>query len=98
MHCIKNALNEHLNNKIATTVNITSSTDPSSNDLIEINGVTVFDGPNGDTVADVAAFKDLVNTKTNETFVSAAITQAPGEINAEGNTLAYTANDHGVAG
>lgn len=88
----------HLNNKIATTVNITSSIDPSSNDLIEINGVTVFDGPNGDTVADVAAFKDLVNTKTNETFVSAAITQAPGEINAEGNTLAYTANDHGVAG
>lgn len=88
----------HLNNKIATTVNITSSIDPSSNDLIEINGVTIFDGPNGDTVADVAAFKDLVNTKTNETFVSAAITQAPGEINAEGNTLAYTDSDHGIAG
>ena len=88
----------HLNNKIATTVNITSSIDPSSNDLIKINGVTVFDGPNGDTVANVAAFKDLVNTKTNETFVSAAITQAPGEVNAEGNILAYTTADHGVSG
>jgi len=88
----------HLNNKIATTVNITSSINPSSNDLIEINGITVFDGPNGDTVADVTAFKDLLNTKTNETFVSAAITQAPGEINAEGNTLAYTESDHGITG
>jgi hypothetical protein len=86
----------HLNNKVATTVNITSSIDPSSNDLIEINGVTVFDGPNGDTVADTIAFKDLLNTKSSETFVSAAITQAPGEVNAEGNTLAYTSADHGV--
>ena len=86
----------HLNNKVATTVNITSSTDPSSNDLIEINGVTVFDGPNGDTVADTIAFKDLLNTKSSETFVNAAITQAPGEVNAEGNTLAYTSADHGV--
>ena len=86
----------HLNNKVATTVNITSSIDPSSNDLIEINGVTVFDGPNGDTVADTVAFKDLLNTKSSETFVTAAITQAPGEVNAEGNTLAYTSADHGV--
>lgn len=88
----------HLNTKIATTVNIVSDVDPSSNDVIEINGVTVFDGPNGDTVNDVEAFKDLLNTKTAETNVSASITQAPGEVNAEGNTLAYTSSDHGVAG
>ena len=88
----------HLNTKIATTVNIVSDVDPSSNDVIEINGVTVFDGPNGDTVNDVESFKDLLNTKTAETNVSASITQAPGEVNAEGNTLAYTSNDHGVAG
>ena len=88
----------HLNTKIATTVNIVSDVDPSSNDVIEINGVTVFDGPNGDTVNDVEAFKDLLNTKTAETNVSASITQAPGEVNAEGNTLAYTSADHGVAG
>ncbi len=88
----------HLNTKIATTVNIVSDVDPSSNDVIEINGVTVFDGPNGDTVNDVEAFKDLLNTKTAETNVSASITQAPGEVNAEGNTLAYTSDDHGVAG
>ena len=88
----------HLNTKIATTVNIVSDVDPSSNDVIEINGVTVFDGPNGDTVNDVEAFKDLLNTKTAETNVSASIKQAPGEVNAEGNTLAYTSGDHGVAG
>ena len=88
----------HLNTKIATTVNIVSDVDPSSNDVIEINGVTVFDGSNGDTVNDVESFKDLLNTKTAETNVSASITQAPGEVNAEGNTLAYTSSDHGVAG
>lgn len=79
----------HLNSKVATTVNITSSTNPGSGDFITINGITVFDGPNGDTVADVAAFRDLLNTLTAQTNVSAAITQAPGQVNAEGNTMAY---------
>lgn len=80
----------HLNSKIATTVNITSSTDPGASDFITINGTTVFDGPNGDTVADTEAFRDLLNTLTTQTNVSAAITQAPGQVNAEGNTMLYT--------
>ena len=79
----------HLNSKIATTVNITSATDPGASDFITINGTTVFDGPNGDTVADTEAFRDLLNTLTAQTNVSAAITQAPGQVNAEGNTMLY---------
>lgn len=79
----------HLNSKIATTVNITSATDPGAGDFITINGTTVFDGPNGDTVADTEAFRDLLNTLTAQTNVSAAITQAPGQVNAEGNTMLY---------
>lgn len=81
----------HLNNKIATTVNIVSATDPGAGDLITINDITVFDGPNGDSVADTAAFRDLLNTRTAQTNVSAAITQAPGQVNAEGNTMLYAA-------
>lgn len=86
----------HLNNKIATTVNIVSATDPGDGDLITINGITVFDGPNGDSVADTAAFRDLLNTRTAQTNVSAAITQAPGQVNAEGNTMLYASSwaDH----
>lgn len=79
----------HLNTALPTTVNITSSINPSNGDTIEINGITVFDGPGGDTVADTAAFRDLLNTFTAQTNVSAAITQAPGQVNAEGNSMAY---------
>lgn len=79
----------HLNTKIPTNVNITSPVDPSSTDVVEINGVKVFDGPDGDIVADTDAFKTLINTFTAQTNVSAAITQAPGVVNAEGNSMAY---------
>tara|TARA_Y100000287_G_scaffold158404_1_gene136292 strand:- start:692 stop:2587 length:1896 start_codon:yes stop_codon:yes gene_type:complete len=79
----------HLNSSIATTVEITSSTNPGATDVMTINGVTVFDGPNGDSVADTAAWAASLNTQTSSTNVSAAITQAPGELNAEGNSMAY---------
>jgi len=79
-----------LNNSIATTQSITSVTQPGSGDIITINGITIFDGPNGDTVADAAAFSSLINTFTGDTNVTSAITQDPGQVNAEGNTLAYS--------
>ena len=79
----------HLNSKIATTVNIVSATNPGAGDFITVNGITVFDGPNGDSVADTAAFRDLLNTFSAQTNVTAAITQAPGQVNAEGNTMLY---------
>lgn len=79
----------HLNSKIATTVNITSSTNPGAGDFITINGVPVFDGPGGDVAPSTAAFRDLLNTLTAQTNVTAAITQAPGEVNADGNSMAY---------
>lgn len=79
----------HLNTALPTTVNITSSFDPGAGDLITVNGVEVFNGPAGDSVADVAAFRDLLNSLSAQTNVTAAITQAPGVLNAEGNTMAY---------
>ena len=79
----------HLNNKIATVVEIQSAINPGAGDTITMNGITVFDGPNGDVVPDTSGWKDRLNTFTSSTFVSAAITQAPGQLNAEGNTMAY---------
>ena len=78
-----------LNTAVATTQAITSSTLPGATDVLEINGVTVFDGPGGDSVADSAALSNLINTFTNQTNVSSAITQAPGELDAESNSVQY---------
>lgn len=78
-----------LNTAIATTQAITSATNPGSGDVFTINDITIFDGPNGDSVADTAALSNLINTFTSQTNVSSAITQAPGSVDAESNGLAY---------
>jgi hypothetical protein len=79
----------HLNASIPTTVNITSAFQPGAGDTITVNGIEVFNGPAGGTVADAAAFRDVLNSLTSQTHVSAAITQDPGVLNAEGNSMAY---------
>ena len=79
----------HLNTALPTTVNITSSFDPGAGDLITLNGVEVFNGPAGDSVVDTAAFRDLLNSLSAQTNVTAAITQEPGVLNAEGNSMGY---------
>ena len=78
-----------LNTAIATTQAITSATQPGASDTITFNGVTVFDGPGGDSVADASAFSTLINTFTAQTNVSSAITQAPGAVDSESNSVAY---------
>ena len=79
-----------LNTAIATTQAITSATQPGASDTITFNGVTVFDGPGGDSVADANAFSTLINTFTAQSHVSSAITQAPGSVDAESNNLSYS--------
>lgn len=78
-----------LNTAVTTTQAITSATLPGSSDTLEINGVKVFDGPDGDTVADTQALSNLINTFTAQTNVSSSITQAPGTVDAESNSVAY---------
>ena len=81
----------HLNSAIANTANITSANQPGVSDTVILNGITIFNGPNGDSIpADAAAMAALFNGHTSNTNVSASITQAPGEVNAEGNTIAYS--------
>ena len=90
----------HLNAAIANTANITSVNQPAAGDTVILNGITIFNGPNGDSIpADAAAMTALFNGQTSNTNVSASITQAPGEVNAEGNTIAYGgAGGNGGAG
>lgn len=78
-----------LNTPVATTQAITSSTLPGATDVLEINGITVFNGPNGDSVASVELLRDLINGFSAQTHVDSAITQAPGTADAEGNSVAY---------
>ena len=80
----------HLNSAIANTANITSANQPGAGDTVILNGITIFNGPNGDSIpTDAAAMAALFNGQTSNTNISASITQAPGEVNAEGNTIAY---------
>ena len=80
----------HLNSAIANTANITSATQPGAGDTVILNGITIFNGPNGDSIpTDAAAMAAIFNFQTSNTNTSASITQAPGEVNAEGNTIAY---------
>jgi hypothetical protein len=80
----------HLNSAIANTANITSANQPGAGDTVILNGITIFNGPNGDSIpTDAAAMAALFNFQTSNTNISASITQAPGEVNAEGNTIAY---------
>ena len=55
----------HLNSSIATTQAITSVSLPGGTDLVTINGITVFDGPNGDSVVDTAALSTLINNNSS---------------------------------
>ena len=78
-----------LNSAVPTTQVITSTTQPTSGDTVTINGVTVFNGPNGDSVADATALSGLINTFTSETNVSSSIESDPAIVDAENNSLAY---------
>ncbi len=79
----------HLNNKIATNLEITSATLPGASDILEINGVKVFDGPAGNTVADNDALSTLLNTFTSQTNTTSAVTQAPAVVDSDDNVVLY---------
>lgn len=61
----------HLTNPLATVVTSTSATAlPGVNDVVKLNNVTVFDGPNGDSVANAVELSQLINTFTNQTNIT----------------------------
>jgi hypothetical protein len=63
----------HLRDSIPTEVNSNSSTTlPDSDDVIILNNVEVYNGPNGDSVTDVTSLKDLINQSSNFTNITAS--------------------------
>jgi hypothetical protein len=66
----------HLNTAIASS-QIAGTALPGATDVVEINGVTIFDGPNGDSVADIDAFRTLINNNSVSTNVTATSAATP---------------------
>ena len=79
----------HLNNAVATSLEITSAILPTNIDTLEINGITVFDGPGGNTVVDSSALSVLINTFTSQTNVTSAVAQAPASVDSDDNSPNY---------
>ena len=81
-----------LNEKIASS-QVAGTAIPGSGDTVIFNGVTVFDGPGGDSVADIDAFKTLINTFTSTSHVAATSAATP--VSVEGGDFEpnYAAND-----
>lgn len=62
----------HLRDAAPTVVNSTSATSlPDGSDFILLNNITIFNGPNGDQVADIIELKDLINQFSSFTYVTA---------------------------
>jgi len=66
----------HLNTAIASS-QIAGTALPGATDVVEINSVTIFDGPNGDSVADINAFRTLINNNSASTNVTATSAATP---------------------
>ena len=82
----------HLNTAVASS-QIVGTAIPGASDTVILNGVTVFDGPNGDTVADLNAFRDLINTFTSTSHVSASSSATPVSVQGGDSEPNYAAND-----
>ena len=83
----------HLNTAIASS-QIAGTAIPGSGDTVILNGVTIFDGPGGDTVADIDAFRNLINNGTSNHNVTATSAATP--VSVEGGDFEpnYASNDY----
>lgn len=66
----------HLNTAIASS-QIAGTALPGASDVIELNGIEIFNGPNGDIVEDINVFGTLINNNTSTTNVSASSAATP---------------------
>jgi hypothetical protein len=82
-----------LNTAIASS-QIVGTAIPGSGDTVIFNGVTIFDGPGGDTVSDINDFANLINTFTASSNVSASAAATP--VSVQGGDFApnFESNDY----
>jgi hypothetical protein len=88
-----NASYLQLNTKLASS-KVMSSNTPSNIDTIKINDIVIFDGPNGDTVANINGFRDLINTFTSSSNVSATSAATPVSIQGGDTKPNYADSDY----
>jgi len=61
----------HLTNANPTIITSTSATSlPGSDDVVKLNNITVFSGPDGDNVANAVELSQLINTFSSQTYVT----------------------------
>lgn len=82
----------HLNNSIES-LQVVGTAIPGSSDVINFNGVNIFNGAN-DTVTDIDAFRDRINVFTNQTFVSASSAATPVSIQGGDFEPTYASADY----
>lgn len=83
----------HLNTAIAST-QIAGTALPGATDVVAINGTIIFDGPNGDSVASIDAFRTLINNNTSSTNVTATSAATPVSVEGGDNAPNYAAQDY----
>ena len=85
-----NAVYLQLSESVPTDILGTNSNLPGAGDTIELNGIKVFDGPGGDSVASTADLVNLINGFTAQTNITSSEFAQPGSTTSNDNTLAYT--------
>ena len=83
----------HLNTAVAST-QVAGSALPGGTDVIAINGTIIFNGPNGDSVASINAFRTLINNNTSSTNVTATSSATPVSIQGGDFAPNYEASDY----
>ena len=68
----------HLTDPTSTTITSTSATAlPGDDDIIKLNNVTVFSGPDGDIVSNAVQLSQLINTFSSQTYVTSSAEVEP---------------------
>lgn len=83
----------HLNTAIAST-QIAGTALPGTNDVVAINGTIIFNGPNGDSVASIDAFRTLINNNSSTTNVTATSAATPVSVEGGDNAPNYASQDY----
>ena len=84
-----NAVYLQLSESSPTDILGTNSNLPGAGDIFKLNGTTVFNGPGGDSVANIADLVNFINGFTAQTNVTSSEFAQPGSTSSDDNTLAY---------
>jgi hypothetical protein len=68
----------HLTDPTSTIITSTSATAlPGDDDIVKLNNITVFNGPDGDAVSNAVQLSQLINTFSSQTYVTSSAEVEP---------------------